>query len=136
MSDAERKLKELFSRARNKSAEGDYEGALEDYSEYIELEPKDTDAYNNRGEIYFELAEYQAALDDFKKANEIAPGEQYTRAALAITHHALGNVEQARQVWSTLVSEDSNFRNITWVKAELDWPPKLTEVAAEVIVAL
>ena len=49
---------------------GDYEGAAEDYSNAISLNPKYFDAYNNRGNTKNKLKDYQGALEDFDKSIE------------------------------------------------------------------
>ena len=42
--------------------------AIDDYTRAIELDPKDTKAYYNRGTVYDELRQYQKAIDDCYQA--------------------------------------------------------------------
>ena len=47
--------------------------ALEDYNNYIEQNPEDAIAYNNRGNIYANLEKYEEALKDHDKAIDLNP---------------------------------------------------------------
>ena len=38
-----------FNRAFNKSKEGDYDGAIKDYTKVIKINPKEANAFYNRG---------------------------------------------------------------------------------------
>jgi len=51
----------------------EYQKAIDDCSKAIELDPKNADAYNNRGNAYASLGEYQKAIDDCSKAIELDP---------------------------------------------------------------
>tara|TARA_Y100001968_G_scaffold213982_1_gene196909 strand:+ start:999 stop:1619 length:621 start_codon:yes stop_codon:yes gene_type:complete len=62
-----------FIRAYNKAEEGDFYGAISDYTKVIEINPRDEKAYNNRGYAKNALKDYQAAILDFNKAIEINP---------------------------------------------------------------
>ncbi len=61
---------------------GDYEGAIEKFSQALRLNPKDSQAYVNRGNARHEIAQlsgdpdsfYKAAIEDFNQALSINPG--------------------------------------------------------------
>jgi len=63
----------LRSRARDSS--GMFEGALDDATKYIELEPTDEYGYLNRARIYLSLEKPEKALEDANKAIELKPDE-------------------------------------------------------------
>ena len=50
---------------------GQKEQAIHDYSEVIRLNPKDANAYNNRGLVYQTLGKAEQAQRDFDKAKEL-----------------------------------------------------------------
>ena len=50
------------------------EPAIADLGRAIALDPKNVDAYFNRGVMYFERAALEAALADFDKVLELDPG--------------------------------------------------------------
>jgi len=62
-----------LSSANQKYDTGDYKGAIDDYNKAIEINPKDADAYYNRGNAKDELNDYQGAIADYSKAIEINP---------------------------------------------------------------
>ena len=45
----------------------DIESQIDDYTKAIELEPNNGKAYNNRGASYYNLGEYEKAIDDYRK---------------------------------------------------------------------
>ncbi|MFC2152028.1 tetratricopeptide repeat protein [Bacteroidota bacterium] len=48
-----------------------YNQAIEQYNKIIEIEPSDSNKYNERGRIFYSIARYDNALNDFNKAIEI-----------------------------------------------------------------
>ena len=60
-----------FNRRVTKGREGDFSGALDDYSKAIEINPKNAKAYYNRGYAKKELPDLKGACDDWKKAAEL-----------------------------------------------------------------
>ncbi|MFQ4143455.1 tetratricopeptide repeat protein [Chlorogloeopsis sp. ULAP02] len=50
---------------------GDYEGAIADYTQAININSKDADAYFNRGNALYNLGNKQAAIENFRQAAEI-----------------------------------------------------------------
>ncbi len=48
-------------------------GAIEDYTKAIEINPKDADAYKFRGVAKDELGDYFDAILDFNKSIELKP---------------------------------------------------------------
>ena len=51
----------------------DYKGAINDYTEAIELNPNYAVAYNNRGASKADLKDYYGAISDYTKAIELNP---------------------------------------------------------------
>ncbi|MCB9452559.1 MAG: tetratricopeptide repeat protein [Anaerolineaceae bacterium] len=115
---------------------GDLNGAIADYNEAIRLNPQYADAYNNRGEVFFAQQQFQKAHSDFSKANELKPGDNFVLAGLAITHHAVGNKSEAKRLWRLLITIDSRYQDIEWVKQELNWGDALVEEGRKLIAAL
>jgi len=48
----------------------DYQGAISDFTEAIEIYPKDAHAYTIRGEAKKSLEDHEGAESDFQKAKE------------------------------------------------------------------
>ena len=47
---------------------GDYQQAIEDYSQAIDLDSEPAYYYSWRGNCYFEIGDYQQAIEDLQKA--------------------------------------------------------------------
>lgn len=56
--------------AYNQLISNDFEGAVEHYTESLNYDPATVEAYNGRGQAYFQLRKYPEALADFTKAIE------------------------------------------------------------------
>jgi tetratricopeptide (TPR) repeat protein len=116
---------------------GDLDGAIADHDEAIRLNPEYAEAYSsNQAEAYFALKQYDKALAGFKKAHELDSKYLFAQAGLAITHHALGNTDEAKRLWRELIEQDERFRDVEWVRQELDWTEPLVEAARKLIAAL
>ena len=56
-----------------RTSSGDYAGAIEDYTQAIELDPKFAEAYFNRGNAKHSSGDYAGAIEDYTKAIELDP---------------------------------------------------------------
>ncbi len=62
---------------------GDYEGAIDNFNQALRLNPNDAQAYMNRGNAHYEIAQhsgdpdkdYRAAIEDFNQALRLHPQE-------------------------------------------------------------
>lgn len=75
----------LFQQGNDKITEGDYQGAVEAFTQLLQLNPKDGEAYYNRGLALAQLEEYEKAIADYSKVLELNPEdvEAYDNRALA-----------------------------------------------------
>ena len=64
--------KNFYKSGNKKFDEGDYQGAIDDYSKAIELDLKNINAWSYRGAAKIRLEDYQGAIDDYSKALELA----------------------------------------------------------------
>ncbi len=65
--------KEIFDNGIRAFKENNYQEAIEQFSELITREPKNADAYKNRGVSYMKLEKFDLAIQDFEKAKTIFP---------------------------------------------------------------
>lgn len=56
-----------------KREQGDYTGAIEDFTRAIELKPDDAYAYTNRAGVKRELDDYNGAIEDYNQAIKLKP---------------------------------------------------------------
>ncbi len=61
------------NRGRAWAAKGEYDKAIADYNQAIELAPKDTNAYDDRGIAWAAKGEYDKAIADYNQAIELNP---------------------------------------------------------------
>jgi Flp pilus assembly protein TadD len=50
-----------------------FEKAIQDYNQAIELNPKDARVFNNRGTAYADLKQFEKAIQDYNQAIELNP---------------------------------------------------------------
>ena len=74
----------LFSSGVDNHIQGNYQGAIADYTRAIEINPQNVDAYYNRGLAKDDSGDYEGAIADYTKAIEINP-------ELAIAYANRGN---------------------------------------------
>ena len=72
-----------------------YEGAIEDYTRALYINPMFLYAYNKRGLCKVELGYYEEAIDDYAKATAINPNFTYAHYNKSIPKNNLGDYEGA-----------------------------------------
>lgn len=72
-----------------------YELAIKDYSQAIQLDSGYVAAYNNRGNSYYELAEYQLALTDFNQSLQLKPNYSKGHLNRGLAYYQIDKNEQA-----------------------------------------
>lgn len=58
----------LLRQGREKADKGEYQGAITDFNQVILLDPKDSHAYYERGNVLFALGAYHKAIEDYTQA--------------------------------------------------------------------
>ena len=84
-----------FSRGNIKFSEGDYDGAIEEYSKAIKSQPYEFSAFINRGRAKQHKGDYDGAFADYKKASQIEPGYYAVYLLLASLDEEKGNYSEA-----------------------------------------
>ena len=86
------------NRANVRVARGNYQGALEDYNQALQLAPLASDAwvtYLNRGSTFNRLGRQSEALMDFERAVTLSKGDRFTLLGRGGVYHALGRYGEA-----------------------------------------
>ncbi|MEH2438602.1 MAG: tetratricopeptide repeat protein [Nostoc sp.] len=85
----------LYKEGVNKYEAGNYEGAIEDFNQAIELDPKNALAYNKRGDAYYRLGDYEQAQADSSQAILLNPQDANAYFDRGFAFSELGKYKEA-----------------------------------------
>ncbi len=88
-------LNELLLQGMEKGIQGDYQGAITDFTEVVRQNPNEVEAYYNRGIAYAKIDNYREAIADFNQALNLNQKIADIYVERAKVHLALGNREAA-----------------------------------------
>ncbi len=86
---------DFFDRALERQKAGDLAGAIVDYTQALALDPKNAQAYNNRGEARRHRGDVAGAIADFTRALELDPKHANTYYNRGIARKQQGDLEGA-----------------------------------------
>jgi Trypsin-like peptidase domain/TPR repeat/Tetratricopeptide repeat len=86
---------DYVSRGEQKAGDGNFEGAIADYTEAIRLNPNNAEAFNARGYAYFKLQQYSKAISDNTEAIRLQPNNSMTYVVRSVAYRGLGEYEKA-----------------------------------------
>jgi len=95
---------------------GNYEGALQDLHEGVELCPEDTEAYLWRGLVRRHLGNYADALQDYSKVIELEPEKANGYSGRAEVKHYLKDYLGAVQDYDRAIEIDSKSSNLYYAR--------------------
>jgi len=86
----------------------DFDGAVEKFSQAIEIEPTNHVLYSNRSGAYASLKQFDKALEDAKKTTEIKPdwSKGFSRKGAAL--HGLGKLFDSSEAYKEALDLDAN----------------------------
>ncbi len=86
----------LNSRGIDENSRGMHEEALKSFSKAVKIRPSYASAFNNRGNVYFELSNYFKAQKDYEMAIKLSPdfAEAYCNLGLALAKQS--NLDKAQ----------------------------------------
>jgi tetratricopeptide (TPR) repeat protein len=82
---------------------GMYDKALEYYDRALEINPKSSDAWNNKGVALYSLNRVDEALQCYSRALEIDPDNLDAMRNIAFVHRATGDLERALELYETVI---------------------------------
>ena len=93
----------LYNRGNSKAELGDLQGAIQDYTEAIQVDPTTPQFYYNRGNAYLDLCDSQEALNDFDVAANLY-GSPAARSINSLHNQgiallATGRLSQALEIY-------------------------------------
>lgn len=87
--------KQLYNRGLKLIRKGDYTAALRDLDRSIALDPRDADAYSDRGVTKFHLKNLDGALADMNESLRLDPENPYRYASRAYIRDSKGDLKGA-----------------------------------------
>ena len=84
-----------FQKAKQCQKILDSEGAVQHYNKALELDPKNTRIYVERGIAYKDLGKYDLALKDYNKSLTMAPGNIPALESRARLYDMTGRLKEA-----------------------------------------
>jgi lipoprotein NlpI len=111
------KAEQIFESGATKATDGDSAGAIADYTRAIKLDPKNVNAYNNRGTEKQNLGDIAGALADFSRAIEINPLEPdpyYNRGTIYFLKHDWKKALSDLRRHDELNEEDEDAPPLIW----------------------
>jgi len=98
---------------------GDYDQALSDLDQVVDMEPDESAGYNNRGLCYWVLKRTDEALADLRQAIEVNPTNLQAYANKAYIHCAVGQYAEAQEVCSAGLRLDSTHEELLTVQDKI-----------------
>jgi tetratricopeptide (TPR) repeat protein len=100
---------DYFLRAGDKYNKKDFQGAIEDYDRAIQVEPNYAIAYNNRGNVRFELGDKPRAIEDYNRAIQLDPNLAMSYYNRGNARAALGDKPGAIEDYNRAIQLDPNY---------------------------
>ena len=103
--------KKLYSRLKHQVKEN-IEEAMKDYDEAVKLDPRCTEAYNNRGLAKSHMGKHEEAIKDFDQALESDPKTAVAYHSRGITKAEMGRCQEAVEDFSEAIrlkSDEAEF---------------------------
>jgi lipoprotein NlpI len=88
-------IKAHLSRAAAYSKKGDFERAIADYTQFLELFPKNMFAYYCRGVAYYRKQDYDRAIADYTTAIQLNPRHQHAYVNRGAAYYQSGDLDRA-----------------------------------------
>jgi tetratricopeptide (TPR) repeat protein len=86
----------------------DYEGAINNYTQAIKINPNHAIAYNHRGVARFQSEDNQGAIDDWTQAIKINPNDPNAYQNRGLAHYDLGDKQDAIDDWTQAIKINPN----------------------------
>ena len=113
---------------------GQIDRAIEVYSRALELNPRDAQAYNNRGVAYSSKGEVSRAIEDYSKVMELNPGFAVAYNNRGVAYNSKGEVNLAIEDYNRAIELNSSYvaeayynRGEVWLR-QREWEKAKTDL--------
>ena len=108
-SETELRTEIAFQRGNVLMMLGQIETAIKAYSQALELNPRDVDAYNNRGAAYESNGDFNLAIQDFNMAKRLKPDYAIVYYNCGVVYGKKGMLDIAIQNYSTAIKLNPDY---------------------------
>ncbi|AMV72512.1 tetratricopeptide repeat protein [Desulfuromonas carbonis] len=106
--------------------------AVEAYGKALELDGNDPDVLTDQGVMFRQLGWYDRAIENFNRANQIAPDHAQSLFNLGIVYrYDLKDLEKARKAWERYLAISPSGPGADKIRAELEFLKAHPELPAE-----
>ena len=98
---------------------GQIDRAIKAYSRALELNPRDAEAYNNRGIAYHRKREVDQAIEDYSKVMELNPGLAIAYNNRGVAHNSKGKVDGAIEDYNIAIGLNPDFVDAYYNRGEV-----------------
>ncbi|NEQ23783.1 MAG: DnaJ domain-containing protein, partial [Microcoleus sp. SIO2G3] len=100
---------DFYVRAVAKALDKDYQGAVEDYTQAIELNPRFVEAYIKRGAMRYKLGDARGALKDCNEALSINPKLAQAYYYQGRSRYRLGYTQAAIEAYTQAIAQEGDY---------------------------
>jgi tetratricopeptide (TPR) repeat protein len=98
-----------YKRGVDRSKLGDKQGAIDDFTQAIQIDPNFAQAYHNRGLARYLLGDKQGAIDDYTQAIHIDPNNAYAYNNRGLARYLLGDKQGAIDDYTQAIHINPNL---------------------------
>ncbi|MBW4671854.1 MAG: tetratricopeptide repeat protein [Cyanomargarita calcarea GSE-NOS-MK-12-04C] len=99
----------LYRQGEDKARRGDYQGAIADFSQFLQIYPKGIKAYYSRGLARQNLGDYKGAMTDFDLYLKFNPNDAEARSNRGLMRSQLGDYKGAIADYSQAMSINPDY---------------------------
>jgi protein O-GlcNAc transferase len=101
--------KELFSKAQSYRADGDSNKALAILQEIVRRDPSNAEAFSNIGLLFYEMHDYESAIESYRQSISINPGLAEVHCNLGTALLSKRAFDKAEQAFKNALNLKKNF---------------------------
>ncbi len=120
--DTQRLAQSYYKRGKYYEKSGQYRKAVSDFQKAVQLNPQDSQVYNDLGWGYFILKKYKQALSNLRRSIELTPGEAQAYNRLGLVYADRKDLTNAVGMFHKAIQANpryaSAYNNLAWTYYE------------------
>ena len=97
---------------------GLYDAANREFDEILAIDADNSAVYNNRGNIYFTLKDYERAIEDYSYAEKLSANDAGIKMNISMANYQLGNLQLASNKYeeASMIDEAVKAKYASYIK--------------------